>query len=89
MWLFIGAKVARLVGEGAAVVVRPDAVRRVVAHGVRLLRSWGEGVAVGVACLLVICCQGCRHGSREKKRKEGKERKGNKKGSGVPLPEPL
>ena len=48
-----GVKVARLVGEGVAVVVRPDAVRCVVAHGVRLLRSWIEGVAVGAACLLV------------------------------------
>ena len=51
--LLMGVMVARLVGECAAVVVRPDAVRCVVAHGVRLLRSWGEGVAVGVACLLV------------------------------------
>ena len=28
-----GVKVARLVGDGVAVIVRPDAVRGVVAHG--------------------------------------------------------
>lgn len=53
VWSLMGVNVARLVGDGVAVVVRPDAVRCVVAHGVRLLRSWGEGVAVGAACLLV------------------------------------
>ena len=36
-----GVTVARVVGDGAAVVVRPDAVLVVVAHGVRLLRSCG------------------------------------------------
>ena len=35
-----GVKVARIVADGVAVGVRPDAVRCVVAHGVRLLRSW-------------------------------------------------
>ena len=34
-----GVKVARVVGEGVAVGVRPDSVLVVVAHGVRLLRS--------------------------------------------------
>ena len=34
-----GVKVAGVVGDGVAVVVRPDAVRVVVAHGVKLLRS--------------------------------------------------
>ena len=33
-------KAARIVGDGVAVGVRPDAVLVVVAHGVRLLRSW-------------------------------------------------
>ena len=42
VWLLMGVKVARLVGDGVAVVVRPDAVRGVVAHGVRLLGS-GRG----------------------------------------------
>ena len=37
-----GVKVARIVCDGVAVGVRPDAVRCVVAHGVRLLRS-GRG----------------------------------------------
>ena len=36
-----GVKVARIVGDGVAVGVRPDAVLVVVAHGVRLLRSCG------------------------------------------------
>ena len=36
----------------AVEVGRPDAVRGVVAHGVKLLRS-GRGVAAGVACLLI------------------------------------
>ena len=36
-----GVKVSRIVGDGVAVVVRPDAVLVVVAHGVRLLRSCG------------------------------------------------
>ena len=35
---------ARIVGDGVAVVVRPDAVRVVAAHGVKLLRS-GRGCA--------------------------------------------
>ena len=34
-----GVTVARLVGDGVAVGVHPDAVRCVVAHGVKLLRS--------------------------------------------------
>lgn len=34
-----GERVARVVGDGVADVVRPDAVRGVVAHGVQLLRS--------------------------------------------------
>ena len=38
----MGVKVARLVGDSVAVVVRPDAVRGVVAHGLQLLRS-GRG----------------------------------------------
>lgn len=38
----MGVKVARLVGEGVAVVVRPDAVRVVLVYGVQLLRS-GRG----------------------------------------------
>ena len=38
----MGVMVARLVGEGVAVVVLPDAVRVVVANGVQLLRS-GRG----------------------------------------------
>ena len=33
VWLLMGVNVARLVGDGVAVVVRPDAVRGVVAHG--------------------------------------------------------
>ena len=44
VWLLMGVMVARLVGEGVAVVVLPDAVRVVVAHGVQLLRS-GRGCA--------------------------------------------
>ena len=44
VWLLMGVKVARLVGDGVAVGVRPDAVRFVVAHCVRLLRS-GRGCA--------------------------------------------
>ena len=39
VWLLMGVNVARLVGDGVAVVVRPDAVRCVVAHVLRLLRS--------------------------------------------------
>ena len=46
VWLFMGVKVARLVGDGVAVVVRHDAVRGVVAHvreaaqiGARVWRS--------------------------------------------------
>ena len=35
-----GCEGCRLVGDCVAVVVRPDAVRFVVAHGVKLLRSW-------------------------------------------------
>lgn len=42
VWLLMGVKVARLVGDGVAVGVRPDDVRFVVAHCVRLLRS-GRG----------------------------------------------
>ena len=42
VWLLMGVKVARLVGDGVAVVVCPDVVRDVVAHGVKLLRS-GRG----------------------------------------------
>lgn len=42
VWSLMGVNVARLVGDGVAVVVRPDAVRGVVAHGVKLLRS-GRG----------------------------------------------
>ena len=37
-----GVKVVRVVGDGVAVVVCPDVVRDVVAHGVKLLRS-GRG----------------------------------------------
>ena len=33
-------KVARVVGDGVAVGVRPDVVLGVVSHGVELLRSW-------------------------------------------------
>ncbi len=36
VWSLMGVNVARLVGDGVAVVVRPDAVWVVVAHGVRL-----------------------------------------------------
>ena len=61
--LLMGVKVAGVVGDGVAVGVRPDVVRGVVAHGVRLLRSW-RGCArltglkrsarvVSVACLLM------------------------------------
>ena len=39
-----GVKVVRVVGDGVAVVVRPDAVRVVLVHGVQLLRS-GRGCA--------------------------------------------
>ena len=38
VWLLMGVKVARVVGDGVAVVVRPDTVRVVVAHGVRNTR---------------------------------------------------
>lgn len=38
----MGVKVVRLVGDGVEDVVRPDAVRGVVANGVQLLRS-GRG----------------------------------------------
>ena len=45
-----GVKVARLVGDGVAVVARPDVVRFVVAHGVTLLRSGrGGGGRCGVS----------------------------------------
>ena len=40
----MGVKVDGVVGDGVAVSVRPDAVRFVVAHVVRLLRS-GRGCA--------------------------------------------
>ena len=50
VWLLMGVKVARLVGDGVAVGVRPDAVRGVVAHGVKLLRSGrGRGGRRGVS----------------------------------------
>ena len=39
VWLLMGVKVARVVGDGAADVVRPDAVRGVLVRGVQLLRS--------------------------------------------------
>ena len=83
----MGVKVARLVGDGVAVVVRPDVVRFVVAHGVKLLRSGrGCGGRCGVSAPDVLARLPARNeGERRKKRKE---RKGNKKGSGVPLPEP-
>ena len=46
-----GVKVVRLVGDGVAVVARPDAVRFVVVHGMKLLRS----------------CRGCAHLPRLKR----------------------
>ena len=43
-------KVVRVVGDGVSVVVRPDVVRGVVAHGVKLLRSGrGRGGRRGVS----------------------------------------
>ena len=42
----MGVKVARLVGDGVAVVVRPDAVRCVVAHGGGSCSDRGEGVPI-------------------------------------------
>ena len=39
----MGVKVARLVGDGVAVGVRPDAVRGVVAHG-------REAAQIGARC---------------------------------------
>ena len=39
-------KVVRLVGDGLAVVVRPDAVRGVVAHGRGSCSDRGEGVPI-------------------------------------------
>ena len=50
--LLMGVKVARLVGDGVAVVVRPDAVR-VWLPMVCSCSDRGEGVAGGVACLLI------------------------------------
>ena len=44
----LGVKVVRVVGDGVAVVVRPDAVRVVAAHGVKVVRVVGDGVAVVV-----------------------------------------
>ena len=69
----------------AVEVVRPDAVRGVVAHGVKLLRSGrGCGGRCGVSAPDVLA-KGCRHGSRGREERNGKE---IKKGSGVSLPEP-
>ena len=48
-----GVKVVRVVGDGVAVVVRPDVVRGRGCSWVRSCSDRGEGVAVGVACLLI------------------------------------
>ena len=48
-----GVKVARVVGDGVAVVVRPDVVRWRGCPWVRSCLDRGEGVAAGVACLLI------------------------------------
>ena len=91
----MGVKVVRLVGDGVAVGVCPDAVRVVVARGVeaaqigaRVRPSPRLAVAAGDSALLLMYWQGCWYESRERI-KERKEREGNKKGSSVPLPEPL
>ena len=47
-----GVKVVRVVSDGVAVVARPDAVR-VWLPMVCSCSDRGEGVAVGVACLLM------------------------------------
>ena len=47
VWLLMGVKVARLVGDGVAVGVRPDAVRVCLLMGVRLL---GSGRGCGGRC---------------------------------------
>ena len=47
LWLLMGVKVARLVGDGVAVGVRPDAVRVWLLRGVRLL---GSGRGCGGRC---------------------------------------
>ena len=52
VWLLMGVKVARLVGDGVAVGVRPNAVR-VWLPMVCSCSDRGEGVAAGVACLLI------------------------------------
>ena len=48
VWVLMGVKVVRVVGDGVAVVVRTDAVRGAVAHVVRLLRS-GRGAPISPA----------------------------------------
>ena len=83
VWLLMGVNVARLVGEGAAVVVHPDAVRCVVAHGVRNTRR-GRGLPIYPYDSGVWWCCSAPDVlarlpvriKREKKRKKGKERKG-------------
>ena len=58
-----GVKVVRVVGDGVAVVVRPDVVRGVVAHGVKLpgslvmvWRSLRALMSFGVWLLMVWSC---------------------------------
>ena len=48
-----GVKVARLVGEGVAVVARPDAVRGVVAHGCEAAQIGARVWRSVCACLLM------------------------------------
>ena len=53
VWLLMDVKVVRVVGDGVAVVVRPDSVRRVVAHGVVAAQIVARVWRSGVACLIM------------------------------------
>ena len=56
----MGVKVARLVGDGVAVGVRPDAVREWLLMGVRLLGSGrGCGGSVWRVCSQLRSCKDC------------------------------
>ena len=67
----MGVKVVRVVGDGVAVVVRPDSVRSMVSHGVELpgslvmvWRSLRALMSFGVWLLMVWSCldrDGCAH----------------------------
>ena len=78
----MGVNVARLVGEGVAVGMRPDAVRVRLLMGVRLLRS-GRGIPIAPADSGGWwCCSSTDVLARLPARIKGerrKERKGNKK----------